>query len=201
MPGKCILILLDGAGDRSYRRLGHQTPLQAAATPVLDRLAALGCSGLSHPAAQGQALPRENVHIAMFGYAPEHFPGRGALEALGAGMALDKATVAILAHLASLKRADRHLLTDDKPSCTVVEADQLFAQINPGEKAGARIDFTRTERVHGILTLRGDVCPWVTDTDPVTQGRPWTHLVPPETAALMKKWRIAARLKKCREEG
>jgi nicotinamide mononucleotide adenylyltransferase len=33
------------------------------------------------------------------------------------------------------------------------------------------------------------------------QGRPWTHLVPPETAALMKKWRIAARLKKCREEG
>lgn len=188
MPGKCILILLDEPGDRSYRRLGHQTPLQAAATPVLDRLAALGCSGLSHPAAQGQALPSENVHFAMFGYAPEHFPGRGALEALGAGMALDKATVAILAHLASLKRADRHLLTDDKPSCTVVEADQLFAQINPWEKAGVRIDFTRTERVHGILTLRGDV--W-----------PWTHLVPPETAALMKKWRIAARLKKCREEG
>jgi nicotinamide-nucleotide adenylyltransferase len=35
----------------------------------------------------------------------------------------------------------------------------------------------------------------------MVQGRPWTHLVPPETAALMKKWRIAARLKKCREEG
>jgi nicotinamide-nucleotide adenylyltransferase len=35
----------------------------------------------------------------------------------------------------------------------------------------------------------------------MVQGRPWTHLVPPETAALMKKWRIAARLKKCRGEG
>ncbi len=35
----------------------------------------------------------------------------------------------------------------------------------------------------------------------MVQGRPWTHLVPPETVALMKKWRIAARLKKCREEG
>ncbi|MFO7495528.1 MAG: alkaline phosphatase family protein [Desulfobacterales bacterium] len=173
MPRKCILVLLDGAGDRSYRRLGHQTPLQAAATPVLDRLAALGCNGLYHPAAQGQALPSENAHFAMFGYAPEHFPGRGALEALGAGMALDKTTVAILAHLASLKREDRHLfLTDGKPSFSAAEAEQLFAQIHPWQKAGVQIDFTRTEGLRGILTLRGDVCPWVTDTDPVTHGRP-----------------------------
>jgi nicotinamide-nucleotide adenylyltransferase len=35
----------------------------------------------------------------------------------------------------------------------------------------------------------------------MARGRPWTHLVPPETATLMKKWRVAARLKKCREEG
>jgi nicotinamide-nucleotide adenylyltransferase len=41
----------------------------------------------------------------------------------------------------------------------------------------------------------------MTIREAMIQGRPWTHLVPPETAALMKKWRIAARLKKCREEG
>jgi hypothetical protein len=34
----------------------------------------------------------------------------------------------------------------------------------------------------------------------MVRGRPWAYLVPPETAAPMKKWRIAARLKKCREE-
>ncbi|MGD8542107.1 MAG: hypothetical protein PVI27_01810 [Desulfobacteraceae bacterium] len=49
MAAKCILILLKGAGDPSYRRLGHQTPLQAAATPVLDRryaAAALPINGM-----------------------------------------------------------------------------------------------------------------------------------------------------------
>jgi 2,3-bisphosphoglycerate-independent phosphoglycerate mutase len=173
MPKKCILILLDGAGDRSYRRLGHQTPLQAAATPILDRLAALGSNGLYHAAAQGQALPSENAHFAMFGYAPEHFPGRGALEALGAGIALGKADVAILAHLASLKRQGPHLLlTDGKPLCSAADADQFFARIRSWENKGVRIDFTRTEGLRGILMLRGDVSPRVTDTDPVAHGRP-----------------------------
>ena len=37
MPEKCILILLDGLGDRSYPELDFKTPLQAAKTPVLDR--------------------------------------------------------------------------------------------------------------------------------------------------------------------
>ena len=173
MTRKCILILLDGAGDRSYRRLGHQTPLQAAVTPVLDRLATLGCSGLYHPAVLGQALPSENAHFAMFGYSPEDFPGRGALEALGAGIALDNQTVAILAHLGSLTLdGDRLLLADGKPPFTVAEADQLFGQVRPWEEAGVRIDFTRTEGLRGILTLGGDVSPRVTDTDPVTHGRP-----------------------------
>lgn len=173
MPKKCILILLDGAGDRSYRRLGHQTPLQAAATPNLDRLAALGSNGLYHAAAQGQALPSENAHFAIFGYPPEYFPGRGALEALGAGIALDKADVAVLAHLASLKRQGCHLLlTDGTPSFSAAEADQLFAGLQPWENQGVRIDFTRTERLRGILTLRGAVSPQVTDTDPVAHGRP-----------------------------
>lgn len=33
----------------------------------------------------------------------------------------------------------------------------------------------------------------------MVQDRPWTHLVPPETAALMQKWRVPARLKRLRE--
>ena len=41
MAAKCILILLNGAGNPSHRRLGRQTPLQAAATPVLDHRASL----------------------------------------------------------------------------------------------------------------------------------------------------------------
>ena len=68
MPKTCIMILLDGLGDRSYRELDNQTPLQAARTPVLDRIAGNGANGLFHPALLGQALPSENAHFAMLGF-------------------------------------------------------------------------------------------------------------------------------------
>ena len=45
---KIILVLLDGLGDRSYAVLNHQTPLEAAKTPNMDRLAAMGSTGMFH---------------------------------------------------------------------------------------------------------------------------------------------------------
>src|SRR6056297_377091 len=110
MPKKCILILLDGLGDRSYAQLGGKTPLQAAHTPTLDKLAADGASGLYHPAAQGMALPSENAHFSLFGYDMTDFPGRGALEALGGGVRLSSADVALLAHFAGLSVQNNTLL-------------------------------------------------------------------------------------------
>ncbi|MHA1424070.1 MAG: hypothetical protein ACTSSD_18470 [Candidatus Thorarchaeota archaeon] len=36
---KAVLIVMDGVGDRPLQELGGKTPLQAAKTPVFDRLA------------------------------------------------------------------------------------------------------------------------------------------------------------------
>ena len=63
---KIILILLDGLGDRSYPILNHRTPLQAADTPNLDRLATMGGNGLFHAAAMGQCLPQRNGPLSSF---------------------------------------------------------------------------------------------------------------------------------------
>ena len=103
MSKKFILVLLDGLGDKSFAELDRQTPLQAARTPFLDHLAARGCSGLYHAGLQGQALPSENAHFVMFGYDLSQFPGRGALEALGAGISLERDQVAVLAHFVSVR--------------------------------------------------------------------------------------------------
>ena len=61
MPEKCILILLDGLGDRSYRELDFKTPLQAADTPVLDKVAVASANGMYHAGCMGQALSL--IHI------------------------------------------------------------------------------------------------------------------------------------------
>ena len=65
---KILLVLLDGLGDRSYAELNDQTPLQAAAVPNLDRLAALGGNGMFHASFPGECLPSEMAHFLMFGY-------------------------------------------------------------------------------------------------------------------------------------
>ena len=100
---RCILILLDGLGDRAYVDLHNRTPLQAAHTPHLDLLAQKGANGLFHSDQYGLALPSENAHFSIFGYEEEKFPGRGMLEALGAGIPLDPGDIPMLAHFVSIK--------------------------------------------------------------------------------------------------
>ena len=52
---KILLVLLDGIGDRIYCELGERTPLEAADTPHLDRIAAEGASAAVYPLEPGFA--------------------------------------------------------------------------------------------------------------------------------------------------
>ena len=182
MPKKCVLILLDGLGDRSYAELANQTPLQAASTPFMDKMAASGANGLYHAGLLGQALPSENAHFAMFGYESADFPGRGALEALGAGIDLAPDDVAVLAHFASLREEkDNLFLVKGKPEASLDEEKLLIEAAGEYSQNGVNIRFVHTQGLRGILVLRGKVAPFVTDTDPITDGfkvielKPWSE--------------------------
>ncbi|MBG0790838.1 MAG: 2,3-bisphosphoglycerate-independent phosphoglycerate mutase [Desulfovibrionaceae bacterium] len=180
MPDACLLILLDGLGDRAHARLGHRTPLQAADTPFLDRLASLGATGLYHATRFGQPLPSENAHFAIFGGAPGEFPGRGPLEALGAGVDLGPDDVAVLSHFAHVKAdADGRLfLARDKVRMEPDECRALFDAIPPFERDGIRITLHPVGGLFGVLRLTGPVSPHVTDTNPMVDGRPIPALLP-----------------------
>jgi len=172
MPSKCILILLDGIGDRSYPQLGYKTPLQAAKTPVLDRLAKRGANGLFHPTYQGQALPSENAHFHIFGYDIKEFPGRGALEALGYNVNFNERDVAILSHFVDLTVSNGSLLLkNNKPSLPSQEIIVMANAVKQYSSEGINIRFHHTGGIRGILTFSGDVSPFVTDTDPFIDGR------------------------------
>ncbi|MCJ7774707.1 MAG: alkaline phosphatase family protein [Desulfobacterales bacterium] len=177
MPSKCILILLDGLGDRSYEQLGHKTPLQAAKTPVLDRLTKLGANGLFHPTFQGQALPSENAHFMIFGHDMKDFPGRGALEALGYDVKLGENDVALLSHFVDLSESNGYfILNNNKPVLPAQEVAELTKAVKEFNAEGVTIRFNPTGGIRGILTFSGDVSPFITDTDPFIDGR---HLIEP----------------------
>ncbi|MEN6331849.1 MAG: alkaline phosphatase family protein [Smithella sp.] len=176
---KCLLIILDGLGDRSFASLGHQTPLQAAHTPALDAIARAGVNGLYHAACLGQALPSENAHFALFGFDPEDFPGRGALEALGAGIPLSEKDVALLAHLASLCEDKGFLFV--KKNVAEASPDEIAAILpavtQPWGK-NIRIEFHPVKGPFGVLKMTGDVSPYITDTNHMADGRPVMSVVP-----------------------
>ncbi len=181
MPRCFILILLDGLGDRAHPELQGRTPLQAANTPHLDRLSALGCNGFFYAIRPGLCLPSENAHFAMFGYNQEEFPGRGCLEALGADIPLLREDVAILAHFAALKEQDDNTLRLEKhrPEASEEEYAVLSRAISEYTQNGINITYHQTHGPNGIIRLRGNVSRQVTDSDPfipkssIIKVEPW----------------------------
>lgn len=173
MPKTCVMIVLDGLGDRAHGELGHQTPLQAAETPTLDRLAALGSTGLYHAGKLGRPMPSEDAHFAMFGSPREEFPGRGPLEALGAGVDLDDDIIAMLAYFTCvLESLEGHLIVKHDRICgTPDEIDAFHAAVANYSRDGIAIDLHRTGGMSSVLTMRGDVSPYITDCNPMADGR------------------------------
>jgi 2,3-bisphosphoglycerate-independent phosphoglycerate mutase len=203
MPEKCILILLDGLGDRSYRELDFKTPLQAAKTPVLDRLAVASANGVYHAACMGQALPSENAHFIMFGYDIKEFPGRGALEALGAGIEFQHKDVAVLSHFVSIAESEKKfVLEEGKPVISDREIAEFVDVVQEFETGGVKIRFNPTGGIRGIVTLHGSVSPFITDSDPFVNNRPLINIQPWDgyrddpataiTARALKKYLIHA---------
>jgi len=71
------------------------TPLEAARTPNLDRLASHGREGLVYAVGRDIAPESDIAVFAILGYDPrQDHPGRGVLEALGCGMAFEDGDLA-----------------------------------------------------------------------------------------------------------
>jgi 2,3-bisphosphoglycerate-independent phosphoglycerate mutase len=193
---KCLLILLDGLADRAQEALGGRTPLMAAATPHLDRLAAGGACGRFHAASPGLALSSEAAHFLMMGCPPDQLPGRGALEALGRGVELAPGEVALLAHLAAFQPREGELaFLHRSPALPAGDAAGLMEAARgwQGPEGTARLE--PVGPTWGILVLSGpSLSPCITDSDPLRPGRPLLLPQPWAEAAEDPAARAAARL-------
>ncbi len=84
MKRKLIYLVLDGVADRLSDPV---TSLELANKPGLDYIARNGLCGLMYPIAKGVAPESDAAVLSILGYEPEKaYPGRGPLEALGAGV-------------------------------------------------------------------------------------------------------------------
>src|SRR5438105_12065809 len=97
-----VYVCLDGLGDDPNPELRGQTPLEAARTPVLDRLAAQGSQGLVTTVGPDIAPESDIAVFAILGYDPrQQHPGRGVLEALGCGLDVRDGDLALRVNFAT----------------------------------------------------------------------------------------------------
>lgn len=200
MPSKCLVVLLDGLGDRSHAALAGQTPLQAAATPTLDALAAGGGNGLYHAGLVGQAMPSELAHHLLFGFPASTFPGRGLLEAIGADIDLgpgpgpgDGAVFMARLVAASSEEGALRLVCDTPAPAVPEETNALAAAIPVVRHEGLELAYHHIAGLHGVLVVRSlgnetTPSPDVTDVNPIRDGamliapRPLTDAREPQAA-------------------
>ncbi len=180
---KIILVLLDGVGDRSYEVLGRRTPLEAANTPNMDQLTAIGSSGLFHASSPGECLPSEMAHYLLFGYDRKNFPGRGLLEAVGEKVVFDDPDVLALAHFSGVRIEDGVFVLDqgrDDISGTKADLGPLYNAVASYETDNIRFTLCQTRRNDGIIVIKNNVSPHISDSDPITRGKPVGRVVPIE---------------------
>jgi 2,3-bisphosphoglycerate-independent phosphoglycerate mutase len=181
LPMRCILLVLDGLGDKGLPCFEGKTPLQVADTPNLDHLASLGMNGLYHSHLQGTSLPSELAHFIMFGYDIETFPGRGPVEAVGESIALESGEVAALARIFSVALQNGNLLLKkENPALDAKTCKALQEAIKTFQHGGVELEFVPTKGIEGILLLRGDVSAMITDSNPIYEGRPLMEVTPHE---------------------
>ncbi len=168
---KCALLIIDGLGDLPVAELGNRTPLEAAQTPLLDRLAGEGFYGLVDPIIPG-AIPNTHSGAGMLlGLLPEQADQmhRGPVEASGAGRVLRPGEIAVRANFATLEAGDGTLLVTDRRAGRITSgADELavlLTDIDLGD--GVRASLHATDQHRGVLVLSGPgLDAAISDTDP-----------------------------------
>lgn len=170
MQRKILLVVLDGLGDRPVPALGGRTPLQAARTPVLDSIAADGCSGLLDPIAPGVPAGSDTSHLALLGYYPyQAYTGRGPFEAAGVGLEVKKGDIAFRCNFATV---DTSMTVVDRRAGRIREGTaELASALDGMEFDGVRVMFREGTEHRAALVLRGEGLSMdVTDPDPHKVG-------------------------------
>lgn len=165
MKRKVILAIADGIGDRPCKELGDMTPLEYAKTPNLDKLAKTGATGIMDLLGPGVPVGTDLGHMILFGYGLEDYPGRGPIEASGAGLTLEPGDVAFRCNFATV---DEDFNVVDRRAGRIRENTHILADsINGIEIDGIKILFKEATEHRAVLILRGqDLSENITDSDP-----------------------------------
>ena len=119
-------------GDEPVPALRGKTPLEAAETPTLDRLARAAEPLLTQTVPEGYAPGSDVANLSLLGYRPEEvYTGRAPLEAASLGVELGDGDIAFRCNLVHVERQSDEMLMADYSAghITSEEARELIVAL------------------------------------------------------------------------
>ena len=173
---KYLILVGDGMADDPQSALGGKTPLEAAATPNMDQVAARGRVGRLLTIPPGLPPGSDVANLSLMGYdAAENYQGRGPIEAASIGVALDPDDTAFRCNLVTL--ADGLMADYSAGHITTEESRPILLELQDA-LGTARVRF-----VPGVsyrhLTIIRDFPAGLDCTPPHDiSGQPWAPYLP-----------------------
>ena len=170
---KGLILIMDGMGDRPIKELGNKTPLEAANTPNMDKMAAEGITGIMDSIAPGIIPGSDTAHLSILGYDPyEVYTGRGPFEANGVGVDVLAGDIAFRCNFST---ADENLIVTDRRAGRIKEGTkEIVDELNTmvlEDYPDVKIIFKESTGHRAVLVLRGQgLSGKVSDADPKVEG-------------------------------
>lgn len=161
---KLCFIIIDGLGDGFKDSI-----LEEAYKPNLDELASKSKCGLVMPI-KGIAPQSDAAIFSLFGYdITKNYPGRGAIEVIGANLNMKKGFLAMRTNFATIEGNDvwNAKLIDRRCGRTLTtnEAKELEKVVNKCVDIGKPFIFKCTVEHRGVLIIKDKFSEPVTNTD------------------------------------
>lgn len=159
---KYIVILGDGMADEPLEQLGGRTPLEAAATPLMDELAGKGEMGLAKTVPDSMKPGSDVANLAVLGYNPEkNYSGRSPLEALSVGVAMAEDDVVFRCNIVTLTEeepyAKKTIVDHSSGEISTEDADVLVDTLRANMTTDAFQFYTGTSYRHIMVWKHGRV--------------------------------------------
>jgi 2,3-bisphosphoglycerate-independent phosphoglycerate mutase len=154
---KYVILQGDGMADYPLDQLGGKTPLEVAATPNMDWLAAHGVLGLAHTIPEGFPPGSDVGNMSILGYDPARYhTGRSPLEAASMGVDLRSEDIAFRCNLVTLKTTSDGCIMEDFTAghISTDEAAQIIRDLNR-RLGGDGIEFHPGVSYRNLMVWRG----------------------------------------------
>lgn len=177
---KYVVMIGDGMAD--LMRKGHKTPLQAALTPNMDRLAREGTVGIVRTVPVGLYPGSDVANLSILGYDPrKYYTGRAPFEAASIGVKLGENDVAYRCNLITLGwniQKTKAVMKDYSAGhITTEEARPLIEALGRGLGKGDIAFHTGMSYRHLMVWHNGESRPECTPPHDIT-GREITDYLP-----------------------